>query len=197
MKREIPTGTRAERRSFAHRWIRERRAEEPGVRLSRGRRRLIVIGLYLLLLATVSALAAPEGLDRVPSVLGATPVSYLIWLGSAQFICFMLLNYSVRGLLLGNAYIDERERELRDRASAGAYRILTGALVLLTLYVIVVAIFKLGLPTPSTAWQLLLALIALGWLATSLPQAVLAWTLPDPEPSVTGGDSNLGRLKAR
>jgi hypothetical protein len=183
MKREIPTGTRAERRSFAHMWIRERRAEEPAVRLSRGRRRLIVIGLYLLLLATVSDLAAgPGGLDRVPSILGATPVSYLIWLATAQFGCFMLLNYSVRGLLLGNAYIDERERELRDRATARAYRILTGALGLLSLYVIVVAMFNLGLPTPSTAWQLLLALIALGWLATSLPQSVLAWTLPDPEP---------------
>jgi hypothetical protein len=43
-------------------------------------------------------------------------------------------------------------------------------------------LFKLGLPMPSTAWQLLLLLIPLGWLATSLPQSVLAWTLPDPEP---------------
>jgi hypothetical protein len=93
-----------------------------------------------------------------------------------------LLNYSVRGLLLGNEYIDERERELRDRATARAYRILTGVLGLITFYVIVTAMFKVGLPTPATAWQLLLALIPLGWLATSLPQSVLAWTLPDPEP---------------
>ena len=183
MKREIPTGTPAERRAFARMWMRERRADEPGVRLSRGRRRLIVVGLYLFLLATVSALAAgPAGLDGMPSVLGATPVSYLIWLAVAQFTCFMLLTYSVRGLLLGNAYIDERERELRDRATARAYRILTGALVLISLYVVVAVMFKVGLPTPSTAWQLFLALIALGWLATSLPQSVLAWTLPDPEP---------------
>jgi hypothetical protein len=183
MKREIPTGTRAERRSFAHLWIRERRADEPGVRLSRRRRRFVVIGLYLLLLATVSDLAAgPGGLNRVPSILGATPVSYLVWLASAQLICFMLLNYSVRGLLLGNAYVDERERGLRDRATARAYRILTGVLGFITVYVIVVTMFNLGLPTPSTAWQLLLALIPLGWLATSLPQSVLAWTLPDPEP---------------
>jgi hypothetical protein len=35
---------------------------------------------------------------------------------------------------------------------------------------------------PSSAWQLLVVLIPLGWLATSLPQSVLAWTLPDPEP---------------
>jgi hypothetical protein len=180
MKREIPKGSRAERRAFAHMWIRERRADEPGVRLSRGQRRLIVVGLYLLLLATVSALAGGPG--AMPSILGATPVSYLIWLFAGQFTCFMLLNYSVRGLLLGNEYIDERERELRDRATARAYRILTGVLGLISFYVIVTAMFKLGLPTLSTAWQLLLALIPIGWLATSLPQSVLAWTLPDPEP---------------
>jgi hypothetical protein len=123
MKREIPTGGRAERKAFALGWIRERRSDVPSVRLTRGRRRLIVVGLYLLLLATVSALAGGPG--AMPSVLGATPATYLIWLFTAQFTCFMLLNYSVRGLLLGNAYIDERERELRDRATAVAYRILT------------------------------------------------------------------------
>ncbi len=180
MKSEIPPGSRAERKAFALGWIRQRRAEEPGVRLSRGRRRLIVAGLYLLLLATVSALAGGPG--AMPTILGATPATLLIWLFIAQFVCFMLLNYSVRGLLLGNAYIDERERELRDRATAVAFRILTGAIGLISLYVIVDMLFQLGLPIPSTAWQLLLALIPLGWLATSLPQSVLAWTLPDPEP---------------
>ncbi|HEV3101757.1 MAG TPA: hypothetical protein VG426_05395 [Candidatus Dormibacteraeota bacterium] len=180
MKREIPAGGRAERSAFARRWIRERRADEPGVRLSRGRRRLIVAGLYLLLLATVATLAG--GPNGMPTILGIPPVTSLIWLFTAQFTCFMLLNYSVRGLLLGNAYIDERERELRDRATAAAYRILSGALAFITLYVIVASIFKLGLPIPTTAWQFLLGLIPLGWLATSLPQSVLAWTLPDPEP---------------
>jgi hypothetical protein len=182
MKREIPTGSRAERRAFANMWIRERRADEPGVRLSRGQRRLIVVALYLLLLATVSALAGGQaGMAAMPSILGATPVSYLIWLAAAQLTCFMLLNYSVRGLLLGNAFIDERERELRDRATASAYRILTGVLGFTAVYAIVASMFRLGLPTPSTAWQLVLALTPLGWLAASLPQSVLAWTLPDPE----------------
>lgn len=179
MKREIPTGSRAKRIAFARGWIRERRADEPAVRLSRGRRRLIVVGLYLLLLATVSALAGGPG--AMPSILGIPPVTLLIWLVTAQLTCFMLLNYSVRGLMLGNAYIDERERELRDRATAVAYRVLSGALAFISLYVIVALMFKLGLPIPSTAWQLLLLLIPLGWLATSLPQSVLAWTLPDPE----------------
>jgi hypothetical protein len=96
----------------------------------------------------------------------------------------MLLNYSVRGLLLGDAFVDERERVLRDRATALAYRILTGAVAFLSFYVILALIWKVGLPVPSTAMQLLLALIPLGWLATSLPQSVLAWTLPDPEVAV-------------
>jgi hypothetical protein len=182
MKREIPKGSRAERRAFFQGWVRERRADEPGVRLSRGQRRLIVVALYLLLLATVSALAGgPEGMGRWPSVLGAGPVSYLIWLVTAQFTCFLLLTYSVRGLLLGNAYIDERERELRDRATAVAYRVLTGALAFVGLYFLVAFIFKVGLPVPSTAFQLILLLMPLGWIATSLPQSVLAWTLADPE----------------
>jgi hypothetical protein len=182
MKRQIPAGTRAERKAFMRGWIRERRADEPSVRLSRGRRRVIVVGLYLLLLATVSALAGgPEGMGKWPSVLGAGPVSYLIWLFTAQVTCFLLLTYSVRGLLLGNAYIDERERELRDRATARAYRILTGALAFVGLYFMLAVIFRVGLPVPSTAFQLVLLMIPLGWLATSLPQSVLAWTLPDPD----------------
>jgi len=57
MKREIPKGGRAERIAFARGWIRERRADEPGVRLSRGRRRLIGAGLYLLLLIPLGWLA--------------------------------------------------------------------------------------------------------------------------------------------
>src|ERR1700694_4456487 len=155
------------------------RADEPGVRLSRGQRRLIVVGLYLLLLATVSALAGgPEGIGSMPSILGAGPVAYLIWLATAQITCFLLLTYSVRGLLLGNAYIDERERELRDRATAVAYRVLTGALAFVGLYFMIGFIFKVGLPVPSTAFQLILLLMPLGWIATSLPQSVLAWTLP-------------------
>jgi hypothetical protein len=179
MKPQVPAGSRAERRDFFRRWIRERRADEPGFRLSQRRRRIIVAALYLFLLATVSALAGGPG--AMPSVLGATPVTFLIWLATAQLGCFMLLNYSVRGLLLGDAYIDERERVLRDRATAVAYRILTGAVAFLSFYVILALIWKVGLPVPSTAMQLLLALIPLGWLATSLPQSVLAWTLPDPE----------------
>lgn len=180
MKTPLPEGSRALRRDFMRRWIRERRAGEPGVRLSRARRRVIVAGLYLLLLATVSALAGGPG--AMPSFLGATPVSYLIWLFAGQLLFFMLLSYSVRGLLLGDAYIDERERELRDRATAVAYRILTGTVGFFSFYVGVAWIFKLGLPIPNTAQQLFLLLIPLGWLSTSLPQSVLAWTLPDPEP---------------
>jgi len=182
MKSQMPQGSRAERSAFARMWIRERRAEEPGVRLTRAWRRVVVTALYLFLLATVSMLAAgPTGPTTMPSVLGAGPVAYLIWLFTAQFVCFMLLNYSVRGLLLGDAYIDERERQLRDRATAVAYRILTGVLGFLSLYPIAAMLFKVGLPMPASPWQLLVALIPLGWLATSLPQSVLAWTLPDPD----------------
>ena len=177
MKPELPKGTRAERIAFARRWIRERRADEPGVRLTRARRRVIVAGLYLFLLATVSMAFGSPG--AMPSVLGAGPVSYLIWLFTLQFVFFGLVSYSVRGLLMGDQYIDERERALRDHATVVAYRILGGAFGFMTLYV-VAAMSRLGLPIPSTPLQLLWFLIPFGWLGASLPMSILAWTLPDP-----------------
>jgi hypothetical protein len=180
MKPEIPKGTRAMRLAFARNWIRQRRADEPAVRLSRGRRRVIVVALYLFLAATVSALAGGAG-SPLPPFLGISSVTWLIWLFVTQFGAFMLLSYSVRGLLLGDAYVDERERVLRDQATARAYRILSGALAILSLYALLAMGFNIGLPVPSTPQHLLLLTIPLGWLAVSLPMSVLAWTLPDPE----------------
>ena len=178
MKPQIPQGSRAERIDFMRKWIRERRADEPAVRLTRAQRRLVVAGLYLLLIATVSALAGGPG--SIPSVLGA-PVAVVIWLLTCQVIFFALVSYSVRGLLAGDEHVDERERELRNRATAVAYRLLTGAIAFVSFYVVIALVFKVGLPIPSTGQQLLVLLIPLVWLATSLPQSVLAWMLPDPE----------------
>jgi MFS family permease len=180
MKPELPKGTRAERLAFARHWMRQRRADEPAFRLSRGRRRVIVVGLYLFLAATVSALVGGSG-SPLPPFLGISSVTWLIWLFVTQFGCFMLLSYSVRGLLMADDSMDERERVLRDRATVSAYRILTGAIAILSLYAFVVVGFRVGLPVPSTGWHLLLLTIPLGWLAVSLPMSVLAWTLPDPE----------------
>lgn len=180
MKARIPAGTREERVAFMREWIRQRRADQPGVRLSRARRRVAVAGLYLLLLTTLSALG--DGLGSVSSAASTASVVLLVSLGIAQLTCFMVVNYSVRGLMTGEGFLDERERALRDRATAIAYRLLTGVLFVVTLYAIAAGAFKAGPPSPSTATQLFWLLIPFGWLAASLPQSVLAWTLPDPEP---------------
>lgn len=166
MTPQLPIGTRVERVAFARRWLRERRAGEASVRLSQIQRRLIVVGLYVLLAATVSALAA--GPARVSLVV-------VVALVMGQVICYLLLNYAVRAVFAGDWLLDERERELRYRAATIAYVILATAVGLLTVYAIVAPHLKLALPNA------LLALIVLSWLAFSMPQAVFAWTLPDAE----------------
>lgn len=166
MTAQLPNGTRAERVAFARRWLRERRAGEASVRLSQVQRRLIVVGLYVLLVATASALAA--GTARVA-------VAVVVALGVGQVICYLLLNYAVRAVFAGHWLLDERERELRYRAATIAYVILAAAIGLLTVAAIVAPQLKFALP------NLLLALIVLSWLAFSLPQAVFAWSLPDAE----------------
>ena len=166
MTDQLPNGTRAERVAFARRWLRERRAGEASVRLSQVRRRLIVVGLYVLLAATVSALAA--GPAKVA-------VAIVVALVVGQVICYLLLNYAVRAVFAGDWLLDERERELRYHAATIAYVILATMIGLLTMYGFVGPHLNLALP------NLVLALIVLSWLAFSLPQAVFAWTLPDAE----------------
>jgi hypothetical protein len=172
MKEQIPAGSRSERVKFARKWMLSRRANEPAVRFTRGKRRAIVIALYFLLLATVSSLADGAG---------SIPLSLLILLAAGQVVCLWLLTYSVQGLLMGDTLIDEREHALRDRATATAYQVLAASLGLVSTYVLVSFLFKIGLPIPSTASQLLWLMIIFTWLAMTLPQSVLAWTLPDPE----------------
>jgi hypothetical protein len=166
MTAELPNGTRAERIAFARKWLRERRAGEASVRLSQLQRRLIVVGLYVLLAATISALAA--GTAKVA-------VAIVVALVVAQVISYLLLNYAVRAVFAGRWLFDERERELRYHAATIAYMILATAIGLLSAYAIFAPQLKFALP------NLLLALIVLSWLAFSLPQAVFAWTLPDAE----------------
>ena len=166
MTAQLPNGTRAERVAFARRWIRERRAGEASVRLSQVLRRLIVVGLYVLLAATVSALAA--GTAKVA-------IAIVVALVVGQVICYLLLNYAVRAVFAGHWLLDERERELRYHAATIGYVILATTVGLMTGFAIFAPHLNFALP------NLLLALIVLSWLAFSLPQAVFAWTLPDAE----------------
>ena len=67
-------------------------------------------------------------------------------------------------------------------STAIAYRVIQGAIVIVTLYAILGGTAKFGLPMPSNSGQWMLLLMPLYFLALGLPRSVLAWTLRDAEP---------------
>lgn len=177
MKARIPRGSRTERTAFAHEWMRQRGAL-PRVRFSRRRRRVLVAAHYLVLavlfLAVPSASLVTE-LSRVQVFGLIVLLALLAWLT-------LMVNASVGNFAAKSAQLDERERAQRDRATAFAYRLLEAAIVLATVYAIVATTGRVGLPMPANAGQLMMFLSPLYFFALTLPIAVLAWTLPDPDP---------------
>jgi len=190
MKARIPPRTRAERVDFARDYIRQL----PSVRLSRVRRRVAIVGLYLLLVATAIVLRVGPGTWATgwPELTKMATKGYaaidpltiaLTTLVIAQVIVFLVVNYSIRSLATRFENLDERERTERDRATAVAYKLLSAAVVVLTFYAIAAAGHN-GLPVPTTGWQLLMLLLPLYSAVITLPTAMLAWRLPDPEPDL-------------
>jgi hypothetical protein len=177
VKARIPSRTREERLAFAREWMRRRDAL-PRVRFSRRRRRIIVAAHYLLLAFLFFALPGASLATSMPEpeVVGLILIIVLLaWL-------LLFINGSVGNFASRGAQLDERERAQRDRATATAYRMLEGAIVIATGYAIVGSTWRIGLPVPSNAGQLMMFLLPLYFFALTLPIAVLAWTLPDPEP---------------
>jgi hypothetical protein len=177
MKARIPRGSREERLAFAHEWMRQRDAL-PRVRFSTRRRRIIVAAHYLLLAFLFFALPEASLRTTLPeaAVVGLIlALVALAWL--LLFISASVGNFAVRG-----AKLDERERAQRDRATAIAYRLLEAAIVIVTGYAIVGTNWRIGLPMPVNAGQLMMFLMPLYFFILTLPVAVLAWTLPDPDP---------------
>ena len=75
--------------------------------------------------------------------------------------------------------LDERQRAVRGQAYQTAYRILTGFVILLGLYVSIGSFnAQWFLPRDFFAW--IIVFFGLAILITSLPNAVFAWTEPDP-----------------
>lgn len=74
--------------------------------------------------------------------------------------------------------IDERLRAVRDRAYRKAYQWLTMGIALLVFYVIA-STTGLSLWLPTSLSQRLALLAIGGWIVTTLPQAIIAWTEPD------------------
>jgi hypothetical protein len=195
MKARIPPGTRAERVDFARdERIRQQQLALPILRLSRVRRRVAVVVLYLLLVATAIVLRVGPGtwttgwsdlmtLAAKGFAAVALLVVVLATLVGAQVVVFIVISYSIHRWTTGIETLDERDRTERDRATVVAYKLLSVAVVVLTFYAIAAAGHN-GLPVPTTGWQLLMFLLPLYSAVITLPTAMLAWRLPDPEPDL-------------
>jgi uncharacterized membrane protein YidH (DUF202 family) len=183
MKAKLPRGTRAEQVEFARNLMRQQQLETPSIRMTRAKRRAAVAALYLLVAATVSWLAA-LATNVVPVSSKALAVQDFLLAG--QVVVFGVLTYSVGGLNKRDSSLDERERSQRDHATAFAYKILVAVVATVTFTAIVANTVFGWMPRLNPAVGLMPFLVPLVWFVGTLPMAVMAWTLPDPDPSPEG-----------
>lgn len=113
-----------------------------------------------------------------------------LWTGVLPLLAGLVMLFGVSAILFGQGHpvdlanqtdevLDERERQVRDRAFRFAYMGLAAAFTLLAVYGAMAADSGLGwLPSTWNERQ------AVTWgvflLAWTLPTAVVAWTEPDP-----------------
>jgi hypothetical protein len=107
------------------------------------------------------------------------PVTFLL-IGITVGGSFVLYRY-VHDRMSPRANLDERQRQLQDRAMVLAYQVLSGALVIALLGV---AIQVLGIGRPIILDAGVVGGVALttGVLIPLLPTAALAWVEPDAPP---------------
>jgi hypothetical protein len=111
----------------------------------------------------------------------------VLWFSlGVQAAFFVVLTYSVGGLNKSDSSLDERERSQRDHATALAYKILGFAVAALTIAALVANTAFGWVPKVDSAVGLTPFLMPFIWFVGSLPMAVMAWTLPDPDPSSEG-----------
>jgi hypothetical protein len=145
-------------------------------RLSQRSRRLISV-LALLGLPAMYAWSAFWTGTSVPTVIWG-PVSFLL-IGATVVGALVLYRYVRNRADLPGTGLDERERQLRDRAWILSYQVLSVVVIVLGAAVVIPA---LGFGQPVTIDAYLAGAIALclGVLLPLLPAAALAWLEPDP-----------------
>lgn len=113
---------------------------------------------------------------RVPGIVWG-PVSFLLIL--LTLVGAFVLYAFVRDRANYGANLDERQRQLRDRAWVLCYEILSGAVIVA---VLVLGVMVLGLGRVVTLDATVVSGIAIsaGVLIPLLPVAALAWIEPDP-----------------
>ncbi len=150
-------------------------SQQPKASASRRQRRLLV----LLAAAMVSAVAAIGLLDLPRWLSLAVIIGY--WVAAQR------LDATVGRPMRARAGLDERQRAEYDRVHRVAYR----AMSLLLLFALIPALLLDGEVWPDTAVRTV-PMVLLGGLAIVhllLPQAILAWSQPDP--LETEGDEPL------
>jgi hypothetical protein len=170
-------------------WL-DRARETPRVRFSRWRRRVLVGALYFVLAFVALALPAASLLASL-SEMEVMGLILLLWILA---MLMLFVTASVGSFMARGAVLDARERAERDRANGIAFRLLEVAIILVTGYAIVASTGRIGLPEPTNAGQLMVFLMPIFFLALSLPPAVLAWTVPDPDPEPIHGSGSLEEL---
>ena len=178
MKSKLPPGSRAERIEFVRNLRRQHALERPRVRLARNRRRIAAAGLFLIVAATAGWLA----LLASNLVSGNKAIAAVYFGIAAQSFLFVVLVYSVGGLTAADRDLDERERALRDHMYALAYRILGIVVGGLSFIAVTANVIFNWHPAINPAIGVAPFLVTFIWFLGTLPFALIAWTVPDPEP---------------
>jgi hypothetical protein len=146
-------------------------------RLPRRHRRLIA----------VAALAGLPAMYAWSAYWLTTSVPKLVW-GPVSFLLIALtaggslvLYRFVRDRADLRADLDERQRQLRDRAMVLAYQVLSGA-VILVVAALAVMVLVLGRPVTLDGVVVGALAVSTGVLIPLLPIAALAWVEPDAPP---------------
>jgi hypothetical protein len=178
MKPKLPGSTMAEKLQFARNLYREQQARRSKVRWTRRTRHVMVVALVVVVASTIGIL-----LPLTANVIaGGKVVAVVYFLLTVQAALFVALTYSVGGLNVASQYLDERERAVRDHAWALAYRILSVVVVFPSFAVLLAMDLFHWTPAPNSSLHLTEYLLPFLWFVGTLPMAVMAWTLPDPEP---------------
>lgn len=144
---------------------------------SRGRRRQLVVRMYLCLAVFLGAFAVPG--EPWWILLALLPLIY-------AFTLYAKLIRPIVGELTEkrDPELDERELMVRNHAYYHAYRLLSAVFGLFLAYLLFATVFfrDAGLPVPSTLGDFAQLALLLAYLVMSLPASVVAWTEPDPVP---------------
>ena len=112
----------------------------------------------------------------VPSVLWG-PISFVL-IGVTLVGAVILYRYARDRADLRDDRLDERERQLRDRAWILSYQVLS-AVVVAVVAAVALPVLVFGSPVLIDAGLATAAAICLGVLLPALPAAALAWLEPD------------------